>query len=119
MEAQPLVALLTFDVASPRVDSPPTVYVNGEAVGPVNLILPDLADPGYRGEVEAVATEMKFQYTGWIRAQKIIPLTNLKTGTTDILVIGGTGAPNSAIRATQIQLKYLWEKSDYQLRPVK
>ncbi len=119
MEAQPLVALLTFDVASPRIDSPPQVYVNGEPVGTANLILPDLADPAYRGEMESISKEMQFQYTGWLRAQKVIPLANLKSGTNDILVLGGADAPNSAIRATQIQLKYLWEKSDYQLRPVK
>ena len=31
-----------------------------------------------------------------------------------IVISGGAGA--SAIRATQIQLKYLWDKSDYLLR---
>jgi hypothetical protein len=30
---------------------------------------------------------------------------------------GGAGTSNSAIRATQIQLKYLWDKSDYVLEP--
>ena len=119
MEAEPLVALITFDVASPRIDSPPEIYVNGEPVGPVNLLLPDLADPGYRGQVEAQAKEMQFQYTGWMRAQKVIPVANLKAGKNDVLVVGGSAAANSAIRATQIQLKYLWDKSDYQLRPAK
>jgi hypothetical protein len=119
MEAQPLVALLTFDVASPRIDSPPEIYVNGEAVGAVNLVLPELADPGYRGEMESITKDMQFQYTGWLRAQKVIPIANLKVGTNDILVIGGSASSNSAIRATQIQLKYLWDKSDYQLRPAK
>src|SRR4051812_4130346 len=119
MEAQPLIALLTFDVASPRIDSPPEVYVNGEALGPANLALPDLADPGYRGQMEAMVKEMLFQYTGWLRAQKIIPVGKLKAGTNDIIVIAGASTPSSAVRATQIQLKYLWDKSDYQLRPTK
>ena len=35
----------------------------------------------------------------------------------DLLIIGGPETPISAIRATQIQLKYLWDKTDYQLRP--
>ena len=117
IEAQPLVALLTFDVASPRIDSAPEVYVNGEALGPVNLVLPELADPGYRGQTEPMAKEMQFQYTGWLRAQKVIPLANLKAGTNDVIVISGVATPASAIRGTQIQLKYLWDKSDYQLRP--
>ncbi len=119
MEAQPLVALITFDVASPRIDSPPEVYVNGEALGPVNLVLPELADPGYRGEMDSMVKEMQFQYTGWLRAQKVIPVAHLKAGANDILVIAGSATSTSAIRATQIQLKYLWDKSDYQLRPAK
>ena len=119
MEAQPLVALLTFDVASPRIDSPPEIYVNGQDVGPVSIVLPDLADPGYRGEMDALIKDMQFQYTGWLRAQKVLPISSLKAGNNDILVIGGTASSNSAIRATQVQLKYLWDKSDYQLRPGK
>lgn len=119
MEARPLVALLTFDVASPRIDSPPEIYVNGEDLGPANLVLPELADPGYRGEMESMVKDMQFQYTGWLRAQKIIPVANLKAGTNDIMVLSGAATSTSAIRSTQIQLKYLWEKSDYQLRPAK
>ena len=46
LEAQPLVALLTFEVASPQIDVPPEIYVNGQDVGPASLVLPDLADPG-------------------------------------------------------------------------
>jgi hypothetical protein len=61
--------------------------------------------------------EMHFQYTGWLRAQKLVPATSLKVGTNDVLVVGGAGTVASAIRATQIQLKYLWDKSDYLLRP--
>ncbi len=119
MESQPLVALLTFDVASPRLDSPPEVYVNGQDMGPVNLILPDLADPAYRGEMTSMVKDMQFQYTGWLRAQKVLPVSSLKAGQNEILVIGGAASSTSAIRATQVQLKYLWDKSDYQLRPGK
>jgi hypothetical protein len=46
LEAQPLVALLTFEVASPQIEVPPEIYVNGQDVGPASLVLPDLADPG-------------------------------------------------------------------------
>jgi hypothetical protein len=116
VEAQPLLALLTFEVASPRIDSPPEVYVNGQAAGPATLALPELADPGYRGEMEPLVKDMQFQYTGWLRAQKIVPAASLKTGTNDILIIAGPNTTASAIRGTQIQLKYLWDKSDYLLR---
>jgi hypothetical protein len=92
------------------------VYLNGQDIGPVALTLPDLADPGYRGEAEPLTTEMHFTYTGWLRAQKIVPATILKVGTNDLVLTNGAGAGPTAIRATQIQLKYIWDKSDYLLR---
>ncbi len=70
IEAQPLTALLTFEIANPRIDAPPEVYINGQNIGAVALTLPDLADPGYRGESEPLTTEMHFNYTGWLRAQR-------------------------------------------------
>jgi hypothetical protein len=116
IEAQPLAALLTFEIVSPRVDAPPEIYLNGHDIGQASLTLPDLADPGYRGEAERLVKQMHFQYTGWLRAQKIVPVSSLKVGTNDLLVVNGPGSGASAIRATQIQLKYLWDKSDYLLQ---
>jgi hypothetical protein len=116
IEAQPLTALLTFEIANPRVDSPPEVYLNGQDIGPVSLTLPDLGDPGYRGEVEALSPQMHFHYTGWLRAQKIIPATILKVGANELVLGSGIDTGSAAIRATQIQLKYIWDKSDYLLR---
>jgi len=40
----------------------------------------------------------------------------LKVGTNDVTILSGSATPTSAIRGTQIQLKYLWEKSDYLLQ---
>jgi hypothetical protein len=114
LESQPLVALVTFEVASPNIAAPPEIFVNGESLGPVTVQLPDLADPAYRGQTASLLRGMRFQYTGWLRAQKLIPAANLKAGPNDLLIIGGAGTPSSAIRATQIQLKYLWDKTDYQ-----
>jgi hypothetical protein len=116
VETQPLAALVTFEVANPRIDAPPQIYLNSQDIGPVSLALPELADPGYRGEMESLVRQMHFQYTGWLRAQKIVPVTNLKVGTNDLIIVNGSGSEPSAIRATQIQLKYLWDKSDYLLR---
>src|SRR6266496_2080202 len=116
IEAQPLTALLTFEIANPRVDTPPEVYLNGQNIGPASLTLPDLADPAYRGEVEPLSTQMHFNYTGWLCAQKIVPAASLKAGTNDLVVVNGADTGASAIRATQIQLKYIWDKSDYLLR---
>src|SRR5438105_4576000 len=117
MEAQPLLALLSFEVASPHIDAPPEIYVNGQDIGAVSLALPELADPGYRGETEPLVSQMRFRYTGWLRAQKIVSASALKTGTNSLVVLSGAGTSASAIRTTQIQLKYLWDKSDYILKP--
>lgn len=117
IEALPLLALLTFEVASPKVETPPEVYLNGEDIGAVALVLPDLADPGYRGEMRPLVKQMQYRYTGWIRAQKLVPVSRLKVGTNDLIIVAGSDTADSAIRGTQVQLKYLWEKSDYLLRP--
>jgi hypothetical protein len=119
LEAQPLVALLSFEVASPQVEAPPEIYVNGEDIGPAALVLPDLADPAYRGLSLSLLQTMKFQYTGWVRAQKIVPASLLKVGSNDVMILAGQGTSASAVRQTQIQLKYLWDKSDYLLEPLK
>jgi hypothetical protein len=116
LESQPLVALITFEVASPNIAAPPEVYVNGENLGTASVALPDLADPAYRGQTASLLRGMRFQYTGWLRAQKLVPAANLKAGTNDVLITSGSGTAVSAIRATQIQLKYLWDKSDYELQ---
>jgi hypothetical protein len=117
LESQPLLALITFEIAGSRLNSPPEVIANGENVGPTSLVMPGLADPGYRGEMHAIVSQMQFQYTGWLRAQKIVPVSALHTGTNNITIINGPNAAGAVIRATQIQLKYLWDKSDYILKP--
>lgn len=117
IESSPLLALLTFEVLGAKVETPPVVYLNGVSLGPVNLALTDLADPGYRGEMASLVKQMQFIYTGWLRAQLLVPVTRLKTGSNDMMIVAGPGTPVSAIRATQVQLKYLWDKSDYILQP--
>jgi hypothetical protein len=117
IESQPLLALVTFEIANPRVDSPPEVVANGQNIGPASLIVPGLADPGYRGEMHRMVDQMQFQYTGWLRAQKIVPASALHSGTNNLAIVNGPDASAAVIRATQVQLKYLWDKSDYILKP--
>src|SRR6266699_1794299 len=89
---------------------------SSEDIGAATLTLPELADPGYRGQMESLLKEMRFQYTGWLRAQKLIPVNNLNVGTNDMIILSGSATSTSAIRGTQVQLKYPWEKSDYLLQ---
>ena len=119
LETKPLVALLSFELESPQIDAAPEIYVNGADLGVVSLVLPDLADPGYRGLSRSLLEDMKFQYTGWVRGQITIPGSVLKAGKNDVIVMAAAGTPRSALRGPQIQLKYLWDKSDYLLLPVK
>src|SRR5436190_13351497 len=97
IESQPLTALLTFEIANPRIDAPPEVFVNGQNIGPVALTLQDLADPGYRGESEPLTTEMHFNYTGRPPVQKILPATLLNVGANDLVVTNEAGTGDSAI----------------------
>ena len=90
--------------------------MNGEGIGVATLTMPELADPGYRGEMQSHVKGMRFQYTGSLLAQKLIPVSNLKVGTNEVIIVSGPGTASSAIRGTQVQLKYLWEKSDYLLQ---
>jgi hypothetical protein len=45
-----------------------------------------------------------------------VPAASLKVGANDLVIANGADIGASAIRATQIQLKYIWDKSDYLLR---
>src|SRR5436190_1387182 len=117
IESQPLLALVTFEIANPRIDSPPEVIANGQNVGAASLIMPGLADPGYRGEMHRIVSQMQFQYTGWLRAQKIVPASAIHSGTNKIAIVNGPDASAALIRTTQVQLKYLWVKSDYIMIP--
>src|SRR5438552_2764217 len=102
-DAHPVTALFSFEIADPRIDAPPEIYLNGQDIGPASLTLPDLGDPAYRGEVQPLSTQMHFNYTGWLRAQKIVPAASLKAGTNDLVVVNGADTGASAVRATQIQ----------------
>ncbi len=119
IESQPLMAMISCELASPQIDAAPEIYVNGADLGVLTLVLPDLADPAYRGMSRSLIDDMKFQYTGWIRAQITVPGSVLKAGTNNVIVMAAAGTPRSALRGTQIQLKYLWDKSDYLLLPLK
>ena len=54
-------------------------------------MLPDFADPGMQGGERRPGDADAFPYTGWLRAQKLIPAANLRPGQNDVIVIGGPG----------------------------
>ena len=117
LERQPLMAIVTYEVLGSAVDAPPSVTVNGRAQGPSTVYLPDLADPGFRGEAQEGTALLAFRYTGWLHAQKIIPGELLVAGLNDLTLGLSNGTDAVAIRSVAIQLKYDWEKLDYVLAP--
>ncbi len=117
LEHQPLVAVISYEILGGSLGSAPLVAVNGRYQGVSDMHLPDLADPGYRGEQREASNQMAFRYTGWIRAQKVVPGEMLNAGLNSVTLGLSEGSSSVAVRSLQIQLKYNWEKLDYILAP--
>lgn len=117
LEAPPLMAMVTFEVLGAEALSPLEAMVNDRPLGPVALHLTDLADPSYMGVVRPLDREMRFRYSGWLRGQKAIPGTALKSGTNRLTIQLHPDSGPVAVRAVEIQLKYNWKHLDYKLAP--
>ncbi len=118
LAAQPLVALVTFDVLNPDLTATPVVLANeGEPIT-ANIHWPDLADPGFRGESRALEPSMRFQYTGWLRAQAVIPAHLLRSGLNNVVISLSEDSGPIGIRNVSLQLKQNWKHFDYILSPV-
>lgn len=110
LSAQPILALLTFEVLNPDVTSPPALSCNDQKLGEVTLALPDLADPGFQASMSTTGPH-HFRYTGWVRCQKLLPASALRTGANTLLLMAPMGGGNIAIRSVVIQLKYPWSSA--------
>ena len=117
LERQPLMAVITYEVLGAPIDAPPGIVVNGHAQGASSLYLPDLADPGFRGESREASSQLAFRYTGWLHAQRTVPGELLSAGLNNLTLGLSNGTDAVAIRSVAIQLKYDWEKLDYVLAP--
>jgi hypothetical protein len=113
----PLAALVTFEVLNADLLSPPVVTVNSGQPGFASVLWPDLADPGFRGELRRQESGMRFQYTGWVRAQFVIPGTSLQSGSNQITVSLSEHSGAIAVRNVELQLKHNWKHLDYLLTP--
>ncbi|OAI43138.1 hypothetical protein AYO41_02770 [Verrucomicrobia bacterium SCGC AG-212-E04] len=119
LEKSPLVALVSFEVLGLDAEVLPELFVNGRSMGTVAVVLPDLADPGYRGELRENNPTMVFRYSGWLHAQKLIPTLLLGTGGNRIELRLPATAAAAAVRTVEIQLKYPWDKFDYESAPTR
>ena len=117
LESRPLVAVVTFEILNADLNAPPQVLMNQRMLGDVSLQLPDLADPGFQGTVKPMEADMKFHYTGWIKCQKVLPGSSLKSGSNQLAIQLGDPKGNVAIRGLEVQLKYNWANLDYNSQP--
>lgn len=119
LAAQPLAAVLSFDVLNADLTAPPMVSVNGAVAVAASIHWPDLSDPGFRGEARALEPGMRFQYTGWLRAQVAVPGFQTQGGLNKFSVTLSDESGSIAVRNVELQLKQNWKHFDYILTPVK
>ena len=117
LAAQPLTSIVTFEVLNADLAAPPLVSVNGSEALPVHVHWPDLSDPGFRGESRPLEQSMRFQYTGWLRAQAVIPGHLLHSGQNSVTVFLPQDSSGVAVRNVELQLKHNWKHFDYILTP--
>lgn len=111
LDRAPQLALLTFEVLNADVSYPPHVVLAGATLGAAQVHMPDLADPGYRGQAVLGQQELRFRYAGWLRCEKLIPASSLRAGINQLSIALPRNSRPVAIRAVEIQLKYPVEGS--------
>jgi hypothetical protein len=117
LEAQPLIAMVSFEVLNADPLYPMHVCMNGAPAGTVSVQLPDLADPAYSGSARPLERDMRFRYTGWLRAQLIIPGSSLQAGLNKLALQVNKQSGPVAVRSIEIQLKHNWSGFNYRLNP--
>ena len=117
LAGQPLVAVVTFEVLNADLAAPPVITANDGEPGYASVHWPDLADPGFRGESRPLEPAMRFQYTGWVRAQFVIPGNLLHSGLNAVNISVGEDSGTIAVRNVELQLKHNWKHFDYILTP--
>jgi hypothetical protein len=117
LQAQPLIAVVSFEVLNADPLHPLNVSANGTPIGAVSMQLPDLADLAYHGSVRPLEKGMRFRYTGWLRAQLVIPGSNLHAGLNKVTLQLDKHAGPVAVRCLEIQLKHNWSGLNYNLAP--
>ena len=117
LAGQPLAAVVTFEVLNADLAAPPVVSVNDGQAGFAGIHWPDLSDPGFRGESRPLEPAMRFQFTGWVRAQFVIPGNLLHSGLNAVNIALGGDSGAIAVRNVELQLKHNWKHFDYILTP--
>ncbi len=117
LDAEPLIAIVRFEVLGVDPLDPPELTVNQRPLGRATLQLPDLADPGFQGIVKPLEADMRFRYAGWVRCQQVIPGSALQKGINQLSVAIPRQSAPVAIRSVELELKNAWKHLPYQLAP--
>ncbi len=112
IEKAPLIAVVSFEVLGADLEHPPELRLNGRLIGEAQYAMPDLADPGIRGELSESRPTVGFRYSGWLRAQRIIPTFALGAGDNLLELTQHLEAGSAVVRNVEIQLKYPFEQLD-------
>ena len=116
LETEPLLAFVTLEILNADPQASLQAWANDKSLGPVVPQYPDLADPAYTGMARPLEP-MRFRYTGWLRAQVMIPGSALHPGENTITLQLPSDAAPAAIRAVELQLKHNWRSLDYSFAP--
>jgi hypothetical protein len=116
LDSKPLIASITFEVLGANPFQPIYAYLGGQLVGPLSIQFPDLADPGYRGVSMPFEADMRFHYTGWLRAQVMVPGSKLEAGLNTLVLRVGESSEPIVIRAVEIELKHPSPVFNYELK---
>ena len=117
LKALPLLASMAFDILDADTEAPLEITVNDRPLGAVTVRWPDLADPAYVGIVRPLEPGMRFHYTGWLRAERMIPGSALKIGVNQVTLHLPSDSSSVAVRGVELQLKHQWKNLDYTLTP--
>jgi hypothetical protein len=60
---------------------------------------------------------MRFRYTGWLKAQLVIPGSSLQAGLNKLALQVNKQSGPVAVRSIEIQLKHNWSGFNYRLNP--
>ena len=117
LASAPQLAVCTFEVLDADPVEPLYVWLNGQAVGPISVHFPDLADPGFQSAAQRREGDPRFHYAGWLRAQIIVRGSQLRAGSNKIVLGLNEQSGPVAVRALEIHLKHPWKHTDNESRP--
>ncbi len=116
LTAPPERAMLLCDIAGTTVDAPPSLYLNGAWLGPLEIQWPDLADPGFAAG-QSLGPDGADLYVGRTIARKMLPAGALRPGMNSLMLAlpGPSGAVH--LRDVRLQVKFPWSAADAATSP--